>query len=113
MTGHVAEAGRERAGAAIGGYSWRSVVAFVNRRLRPWVSRHRWLLLVLLVAFGLRFAWLLYARPHVVSDFGEYLESARTLREHGRFGFPEPNAYRLPAYPILLAALMVVSERVV
>ena len=68
--------------------------------------------MVLLLAFGLRFAWLLYARPTVVSDFGEYLDSARTLREHRRFGYPEPNAYQLPGYPVLLATLMVVWERV-
>ena len=67
---------------------------------------------MLAVGFSVRFAWLLYARPAPVSDFGEYLRSAHTLLDHGRFGYPEPNAYRLPLLPVVFAGLLLVSERV-
>ena len=82
------------------------------RRLSSTVPTNHWILVVLAIGFSVRFAWLLYARPAPVSDFGEYLRSAHTLLDHGRFGYPEPNAYRLPLLPIVLAGLMLVSERV-
>ena len=76
---------------------------------------HDWrvaLAAVLVAAFALRLAWLLYARPVPISDFREYLQLAQSILDHGRFGFPEPNSTRLPAYPALLALASLISRSV-
>jgi hypothetical protein len=61
-------------------------------------------------AFLLRLAWLVYARPYPVSDFGAYYNLAGSIVQHGRFGFPEPNDTRTPGYPLVLAAARLFSS---
>jgi 4-amino-4-deoxy-L-arabinose transferase-like glycosyltransferase len=65
---------------------------------------------ILLLALILRIAWLFYAHPVPVSDFGEYKQLASDLITYHQFGFPSPTAYRLPGYPIFLAIFMQVSS---
>jgi 4-amino-4-deoxy-L-arabinose transferase-like glycosyltransferase len=57
-------------------------------------------------AFVLRLALALTSASGFVpqGDEGEYLQFADTLLHEGRFGVP-PTAYRLPLYPMLLAAV--------
>jgi 4-amino-4-deoxy-L-arabinose transferase-like glycosyltransferase len=49
------------------------------------------------------------ASPVPVSDYGKFRELAQDLLAHDQFGWPEPTAYRFPAYPFLLAVAMRVS----
>lgn len=58
----------------------------------------------LVVGAALRFGWLAYARPQPVSDFRHYLHLAYGLVDTGTFGVGHPSAWRLPAYPVVLAA---------
>lgn len=57
-------------------------------------------------AFVLRLGLALASSSHFVpqGDEGEYIHFADTLLQEGRFGNP-PTAYRLPLYPMLLAAV--------
>ncbi|GMQ85605.1 MAG: hypothetical protein BMS9Abin07_1172 [Acidimicrobiia bacterium] len=79
-------------------------------QVRPFVSRNRWILLILSLAFILRVAWLLYAQPVPVSDFNDYRTLAEGMLDHGQFGYPEPTSFFLPVHPTLVAALMLVSR---
>ena len=66
---------------------------------------------VFVVAFCIGTAWTLNLKSiHPFSDYLEYHELAENLLEHGQFGYPEPTARRLPAYPALLAGLMRISR---
>lgn len=72
--------------------------------IRPLWRRIHWgLLLALAVGAVLRSAWLDYARPTPVSDFKHYLDAALALLDTGVFGVGDPSAWRLPAYPAVLA----------
>lgn len=59
---------------------------------------------------ALRVAWLAYARPAPVSDFAHYLRAGLGLLDTGVLGVGGPSAWRLPAYPAVLAAGAVVSR---
>jgi hypothetical protein len=73
-------------------------------RLRnAWARR---LALVTGAGVALRLAWLAYAAPVPIGDYAEYLRLAEGLLTSGRFGAPEPTAYRLPGYPAFLALAM-------
>ncbi len=72
----------------------------VVRRARRWVG----LLASLAVAAILRVAWLLHARPEPVSDFKQYRRLAIGLLDTGVFGPGAPSAWRLPGFPVVLAA---------
>lgn len=92
-------------------------VAPFTRRLEPqkivgFLNTHRWIFGITFVAFIVRLAWLLYAQPVPISDFQQYLDAARNLVEHGQYGYPEPTAYRLPFYPVVLAGLSLISSSV-
>jgi len=77
-----------------------------HRRARPDPSA------VAVVALGavVRLAWLAYARPEPVSDFRHYLLAGLALLDTGTFGIGHASAWRLPAYPAVLAAGAVVSR---
>ncbi len=64
------------------------------------------------IGFVLRLAWFLYSRPVPVSDYDSYRLLAISLLDHGRFGYPEPNMFRVPFYPAVLAAFMLVSRSI-
>ncbi|MBT3294530.1 MAG: phospholipid carrier-dependent glycosyltransferase [Verrucomicrobia bacterium] len=64
---------------------------------------------LLLLSLSLRLGWWGYTRPVPVSDFKEFAILAQDLLEHGQFGYPDPTAYRLPGYPLFLAAMMFVG----
>ena len=66
--------------------------------------------LILLLALGLRLGWALYARPVPLSDYLEYRNLAAAILDHGAYGYPQPTAFRLPAYPLLLALFMLVGR---
>src|SRR5262245_20387396 len=53
-----------------------------------------------------------FASPVPVSDYEKFRELAHDLLVHGQFGWPEPTAYRFPAYPTFLALAMRVSQSV-
>ena len=77
-----------------------------RRRARPEAAA------VAIVVLGavVRLAWLAYARPEPVSDFRHYLLSGHALLDTGTFGIGHASAWRLPAYPAVLAAGAVVSR---
>jgi len=77
-----------------------------RRRVRPDLSA------VTVVALGAvaRLAWLAYARPEPVSDFRHYMQTGYALLDTGTFGIGHPSAWRLPAYPAVLAAGAAVSR---
>lgn len=83
--------------------------ASVNR-LRAHVRANPRIWAVLAVAFVLRVAWLLYARPEPISDFNDYRTLARDMLDHGQFGYPEPTSFFLPGHPTFLAFLMLFSR---
>lgn len=58
----------------------------------------------LLLGAVVRYGWLAYARPEPVSDFKSYQRIATSLLDTGMFGVGQPSAWRLPAYPLVLAA---------
>ncbi len=80
------------------------------RRTREFVSQNRWILLILVLAFAVRLAWLLYAQPVPVSDFNDYRTLAEGILDHQQFGYPEPTSFFLPMHPTFVAALMLVSR---
>ena len=63
-------------------------------------------------ALALRLLWMWLASPVPVSDYEKFRELGADLLAHGQFGWPEPTAYRFPAYPWLLALAMRVSASV-
>ncbi|MFZ2095392.1 MAG: hypothetical protein WAV05_02025 [Anaerolineales bacterium] len=65
---------------------------------------------ILILALLLRVAWLIYAQPIPISDFGEYRLLASNLIMYHQFGYPIPTAYRLPGYPIFLALFLLVNN---
>jgi len=65
---------------------------------------------ILGAGLALRVGWLAYARPAPVSDFLHYKILAEDLVDRHCFGFPEATARRMPAYPLFLAAGMLVSR---
>jgi len=69
-----------------------------------------WLWGAIAAGLVLRLFWMWLASPVPVSDYGKFRELAEDLFRHGQFGWPEPTAYRFPAYPALLAAVMHVSS---
>lgn len=66
--------------------------------------RHHGVVVAVVVGAIVRFGWLAYARPEPVSDFRHYLRLAISLLDTGMFGVGHPSAWRLPAYPLVLAA---------
>jgi 4-amino-4-deoxy-L-arabinose transferase-like glycosyltransferase len=79
-----------------------------RRRWSPNIDRA--LVIVLVIAAVLRWAWLSYARPVPVSDFKHYLDVAQTMLDQGYFGVGRPSAWRLPAYPAFLAVGALLSR---
>lgn len=76
-----------------------------DRRHRPRDLRTHWgALTAVVLGAVLRGAWLVYARPEPVSDFRHYRQAALALLDSGVFGVGHPSAWRLPAYPVVLAA---------
>lgn len=65
---------------------------------------------IILIALLLRVAWLFYAKPIPVSDFGEYRLLASNLITYHQFGYPTQTAYRLPGYPIFLAIFLLINS---
>ncbi len=76
-------------------------------------SGHRGAAAATAVGAVLRFAWLAYARPEPVSDFKHYLHAALELVDAGVFGVGQPSAWRLPAYPVVLATGALINRDVV
>lgn len=54
--------------------------------------------------------WMFQTRPMPFSDFYDYYNLAQDIVDHHQFGYPEPTARRLPAYPALLAVALLVSR---
>lgn len=81
-------------------------------RLQEFVARHRPLIAILVVGFVIRFIWLLYAHPDPVSDYWVYYRMGENILDEGFIGVDGPSALLLPAHPILLAGLMLVSRNV-
>ena len=71
-----------------------------------------WVLIILFTGLVLRVLWWGYAQPVPVSDFETYHRLAVSLFEHQQLGDPQPTAYRLPGFPIFLAAMMMISPSV-
>jgi len=69
------------------------------------ISPHKWLWLMVFVAFCLRVAWVLFARPEPLSDFAQYRDLGLALFEQGQYGYPTPTAYRPIAAPALVALI--------
>ncbi len=82
-------------------------------RLATRARRHRGLIVIVLIAFGLRLAWMLHAQPEPVSDYQVHVRLAENLLDEGYFGVDGPSALWLPGYPVLLAGLMLVSRSTV
>jgi 4-amino-4-deoxy-L-arabinose transferase-like glycosyltransferase len=59
-----------------------------------------------------RLAWLIVIRPQPVSDYEYIHRFADGLFDHHQYGYPVLDSGRMPGYPMLLAALMVVSRSV-
>lgn len=76
------------------------------------VRLHRGAVSVIVVGFGLRVAWMLYARPEPVSDYQVYFALAETLLDNGFFGLDASSALWLPGYPSFLAFAMLISREV-
>jgi 4-amino-4-deoxy-L-arabinose transferase-like glycosyltransferase len=74
--------------------------------------QNRYLVVAVIFTLGLvlRLGWMIYSQPIPVSDWAEYYSLAKGLLQHKQFGYPEPSAYRLPAYPVFLAILMAVNQ---
>jgi 4-amino-4-deoxy-L-arabinose transferase-like glycosyltransferase len=81
-------------------------------RQRRWPRIDWALVIVVVIAAAVRWAWLVYARPVPVSDFKHYLDVALTMLDHGYLGVGQPSAWRLPAYPAFLAAGALISRDV-
>jgi hypothetical protein len=72
----------------------------------------RRILAATLVGLTLRLAWWWHARPDPVSDF-EYLRRlAEGLLDHQQYGYPRLEGGKVPAYPIVLAGLMLISRSI-
>lgn len=72
-------------------------------RLRRRGPRHPGAAVATVCGALLRCTWLAYARPEPVSDFRHYLHAGLALVDTGTFGVGHPSAWRLPAYPAVLA----------
>jgi hypothetical protein len=59
---------------------------------------------------ALRCAWWWYARPEPVSDFEWLRRLAEGLIDHHQYGYPRLEGGKPPAYPFLLAGLMLISR---
>jgi len=81
-------------------------------RSDSWLERRNVPLLIFLLSFLWRMAWMIYTQPVPVSDFEEYRHLAELLLEHHQLGYPNPSAYRLPGYPAFLATLMTLNRSV-
>lgn len=68
--------------------------------------------IVTFVGLVLRLAWWWHAHPDPVSDFEYYRRMAADLLDHHQLGYPKVSASRVPAYPLFLAAAMIVSRSV-
>lgn len=77
---------------------------------RAGIRADPWVISVVALGGALRLAWLAYARPEPVSDFRHYLHAGYALLDTGTFGVGHPSAWRLPAYPAVLATGAVVSR---
>jgi 4-amino-4-deoxy-L-arabinose transferase-like glycosyltransferase len=65
-------------------------------------------LVVVSVALGV--AWMAHVRPQPFSDYMDYYELARDMLDENQFGYPVETARRLPAFPALLALVMLISR---
>lgn len=72
-----------------------------------WEGIDRSILLMVVVAFAVRLAWLLYARPVPVTDFEVHRDMAVSLAN--TLSYP-PTADRLPVYIVVLAGAALVSS---
>jgi len=72
----------------------------------------KWIILIILAGFVARVSWWAYAKPIPVSDFEHYRRLAEDFLKHGQLGIPNPSAYRLPAYPIFLAIILLPSDSI-
>jgi hypothetical protein len=75
-------------------------------------SERTWLLVAIGAGLVLRLLWMWLASPVPVSDYEKFRELAQDLLAHAQFGWPDPTAYRFPAYPALLTLAMRVSQSV-
>ncbi len=71
-----------------------------------WAS-HKWVLAILLVAFGLRLYWRLNQSPVISGDGAEYVRMAISLRDSHRLlsSWGGPETMYAPFYAVLMAAL--------
>ena len=84
--------------------------ALRSNALSGLLRRHRALVVVVAIGFLLRLAWFLHAHPEPVSDFWAYHRIAENILDRGFMGVEGPSATDMPAHPLLLAGLMVVSR---
>lgn len=89
---------------AVAGVADHDGAAAARHRSAPRPRDHWGAAVALVVGAALRGGWLAYARPEPVSDFRHYLRLAYGLLDTGTFGVGHPSAWRLPAYPVVLAA---------
>lgn len=77
------------------------------------------LLAILVIAYGVRFAAVVFASDHFQLELTEYQVIARNLVERGYFGIdwlnwsdpdPGPSSFMPPLYPTMLATLMAISS---
>ncbi len=61
---------------------------------------------IVLVNLVLDGMWYRYTRPAAAGDYKDYIELAAGLVQYHQFGYPEATARRLPAYPALLAGIL-------
>ncbi|KMY65865.1 hypothetical protein AAU61_19700 [Desulfocarbo indianensis] len=78
----------------------------LNNTIAHNLDHKRPLALILLLTLLARLAWLAYAQPVPVSDFAQYLDLARSILEHGQYGYPTPTAFRTPGYPAYLVPFL-------
>jgi 4-amino-4-deoxy-L-arabinose transferase-like glycosyltransferase len=78
--------------------------------LSGFIRRHRAVLTVLAIGFLLRMAWFAHARPDPVSDYWVYYRMGENILDEGFIGVEGPSALLMPAHPVLLAGLMLVSR---
>ena len=64
------------------------------------------------VGLAARLAWLVVIQPQPVSDYEYIRRFAEGLLDHHQYGYPVLDSGRMPGYPIVLAALMIVSRSV-
>ena len=91
------------------GYEDGAVLPDAVQRLEAKAFRSR-LIAAAVGGLALRLAWWWHAQPEPVSDFEWLRRLAESLLDHHQYGFPRLEGGKPPAYPILLAGLMLISR---